>query len=108
MDKNIFQKLTVEIYNKIFQSFESYDPDIVEADYNLDSVTITFYNKIRFVINRQPPVQQLWLATKNKGYHFNYDKERKIWICDKTQQEFTKIFNENVSQQLKEKYELSL
>ena len=69
MNPEDFNRLTKHIYNKVFKSFEKYDPNIVEADYNLDSISICFSDGTRFVVNRQPPVQQLWLATKDKGYH---------------------------------------
>ena len=77
MNSSDFNKLTKEVYDKVFLSFEKYDPDLVEADYNLDSISICFNNKTRFIVNRQPPVQQLWLATKDKGYHFDYDTKKK-------------------------------
>lgn len=108
MNKNQFNQLTKEIYDNVFLSFEDYDPDLVEADYNLDSISICFHDGTRFVVNRQPPVQQLWLATKNKGYHFNYNEETKQWVCDRTQQEFAKIFNENVSSLIKKPYQIKL
>ena len=103
-----FNRLTKHIYNKVFESFEKYDPDLVEADYNLDSVSVRFGDNTRFVVNRQPPVQQLWLATKDKGYHFNYNEETKEWICNKTQRGFIDIFNESVSQMIKQNYKIEL
>ena len=61
MDTVEFNDLTKHIYNKVFESFEKYDPNLVEADYNLDSISICFGDGTRFVVNRQPPVKQLWL-----------------------------------------------
>lgn len=108
MDKQKFNLLTKQVYDSVFYSFEKYDPDLVEADYNLDSISICFQSGIRFVVNRQPPVNQLWLATKNKAYHFNYDDSNNQWICDKTQREFSKIFSENVSKLIKQPYQIKL
>lgn len=108
MDINEFYKLTKNIYNKVFLSFEKYDPDLVEADYNLDSINILFNDGTRFVINRQPPVKQLWLATKNKGYHFDYIEEKNIWICNKTKKNFVTIFNQKVSERIQQPYNIEL
>lgn len=108
MDKQKFNQLTKEVYNKVFYSFEKYDPDVVEADYNLDSISICFHDGTRFVVNRQPPVQQLWLATKNKGYHFNYDEKSAQWICDRTKQEFSKVFSQSVSLLIQQPYQINL
>ena len=108
MDIAEFNDLTKHIYNKVFESFEKYDPNLVEADYNLDSISICFGDGTRFVVNRQPPVRQLWLATKNKGYHFDYSKKKKKWICNKTQRDFTDVFNESVSQMIKQTYKIEL
>ncbi len=108
MDASKFNQLTKKIYDRIFCSFEAYDPDLVEADYNLDSISICFQDGTRFVVNRQPPVQQLWLATKNKGYHFDYNEKNKKWFCDKTKREFTEIFNENVSHIIQQPYKITL
>ena len=64
--------LTKHIYNKMNLLKIR---NLVEADYNLDSISICFGDGTRFVVNRQPPVKQLWLATKDKGYHFDYNKK---------------------------------
>ena len=108
MNVTKFTKLTKNVYDSVFASFESYDPDLVEADYNLDSITIGFYNGTRFVVNRQPPVQQLWLATKDKGYHFDYNEEKEKWVCNKTNKEFAEIFNKSVSDIIHLPYKIKL
>jgi CyaY protein len=108
MNTSQFNQLTKKVYDTVFRSFESYDPDLVEADYNLDSISICFQDGTRFVVNRQPPVKQLWLATKNKGYHFNYDEVKMKWICDRTNQEFTEVFNKSVSDLIKQPYQINL
>ena len=108
MDEKKFHLLTKKVYDSVFHSFEKYDPDLVEADYNLDSISICFQGGIRFVVNRQPPVRQLWLATKDKGYHFNYDDSNNQWICDRTEREFSEIFSDSVSKLIQQPYQIKL
>ena len=107
MENTKFKELTSEIYEMIFDSFEEFDPDEVEADLYLDNVTITFANGTRFVVNRQVPVSQLWLATKRNGYHFNYQEESGSWVCDKTAKDFWSIFSQEVSEVLGREFSLN-
>lgn len=102
-----FKKVTKEIYELIFDSFEDYDPDIVEADFHMDNVSITFADGTKFIVNRQTPIQQLWLAVKGKGYHFNLEPETQRWVCDKTGACFAEVFSKHVSEKLGAPYELA-
>ena len=39
-------------------------------------LTIEMDDGSRIILNRQPPVQELWLAAKSGGYHFAWDGSR--------------------------------
>ena len=104
MDDQEFIKLSKEIYEKIYDAFEDYDPDLVEVDLHLDNISVEFSNGVKFVVNRQKPVKQIWLATKSKGYHFNFDTKTGKWMCDRTGKELFDIFEESVSEQLGEPF----
>ena len=108
LEKEAFNQLTALVYSQIFESFESFDPDLVEADYSLDNITITFHDKTRFIVNRQIPVKQIWLATKKRGYHFNYDEKQKKWFCDRNSGEFSEVFSKNVREIINQNYQLEL
>jgi len=41
-----------------------------------------FENSTKIIINKQPPLQQLWVATKFNGHHFNF--QDKQWIDKRT------------------------
>jgi len=102
MEPKEFIELTKTVYNRIFDAFDSIDPDEAEADQNLDNVSISFANGTTFVINRQSAVQQIWLATNRVGLHFSYQEGSQSWTCDKTGQEFFKLLSESVSQQMQQ------
>ena len=95
-----FVRLTKEVYDRIFDAFEDYDPDLVEAFESSDNVRITFSSGTVFVINRQRPLSQLWLATKKQGLHFNYDPDQDLWVADKTGEEFFKVLAREITQTL--------
>ncbi len=48
-------------------------------------LTLQFANNTKIIINRQPPVQQLWVAARSGGFHLDYDAERETWITDGVQ-----------------------
>jgi CyaY protein len=75
------------------------DADI-DCQIQYHTMTITFYKKSKIIINRQESLQQIWLATKKNGYHFEY-KERQ-WICNKSKNSFWKIFTEAIMTEINE------
>ena len=52
-----------------------------ELDYETGGgvLTIEFDNDTTMVFSRQPPSQQLWLAARAGGFHFNWDEEAGDW-----------------------------
>ncbi len=103
METNRFQQLSKEVYDRVFAVLDQIDPDDIEADHALDNIKITFANGTQFILNRQGAVSQLWLATKTRGYHFNYNEEKSAWICDHTGQEFYGLLSKEVSAQAQQK-----
>ncbi len=47
-------------------------------------LTIGFEDGAKVIINRQEPLQQLWVASPLGPAHFSYDTERGVWLDDKT------------------------
>ncbi len=101
MNEQEFKIETQKLYSKVMAAFEDIDPDLAEADFHLDNIAITFPGNIKFIVNRQPPVHQIWLATKDRGLHFNFDASRQAWICDHSGEEFYETFNNAVMKIIK-------
>lgn len=51
----------------------------------------------KLVINKQPPLHEIWLASRAGGYHFRWDGA--AWCDTKTGQAFDAVFNEQASLQ---------
>ncbi len=49
-------------------------------------VTLTFANRSQIVINLQPPLHELWMATQIGGYHYRW--QNNAWHDTKTGKEF--------------------
>lgn len=81
-------------YDRIDDTFEAVesrledlpeDPDIRAAEGVLN---VTFANGVVFVFSRQPPAEQLWLATPGGGFHYTWDEAAQDWRDTKTQDLF--------------------
>jgi CyaY protein len=78
---------------------EMLDECEVDIDYESASsiLTLTFENGSKIIINKQPPLHQIWVATKFNGHHFNYQQD--TWIDERTGVEFWSFINEAASKQ---------
>ena len=63
-----------------------------ESDADIDNqrvggmITLTFANRSQIVINLQKPLQEIWLAARSGGYHYQFDGGQ--WQDTKGQGEF--------------------
>ena len=80
-----FRKVVQETLDRIEKGFSNVDPDVAECEQALGAMTITLSDRSRCILSTQPSVRQLWLALASKGtaYHFNYDRQKQVWIDDK-------------------------
>ena len=76
---------------------------IDEIDFDLDYesaggiVEVLFPNGSKIIVNKQAPLQQLWVATKFNGHHFEYINQQ--WIDNRTGSELWQLLNDAASQQ---------
>ncbi|HEB82077.1 MAG TPA: iron donor protein CyaY [Gammaproteobacteria bacterium] len=56
------------------------------ADIDYDEVggvlTLEFENGSKIIFSKQGAMNQLWMAAKSGGYHFDYDEAAGQWLCD--------------------------
>lgn len=45
-------------------------------------LTLEFDNGSKIIFSKQGAMNQLWMAAKSGGFHFNYEIDSKRWICD--------------------------
>ncbi|MCX8617270.1 iron donor protein CyaY [Gilliamella sp. B2923] len=95
-----FHAITEQLFNEIELFLDDYaDKHDVDIDYetNGNVMTISFPNGSKMIINTQEPLFQVWLATARQGYHFDYVNEQ--FICNRSDQSFTTIFSQAVTEQ---------
>ncbi|MBF7073520.1 iron donor protein CyaY [Glaciecola sp. MH2013] len=87
---------------------EALDECEVDIDYEGAGgiLTMTMPNQTKIILNKQPPLQQLWVATKFNGHHFNYEEGK--WIDERTGAEFFSFFDAAVSKQAEKELTFNL
>jgi CyaY protein len=60
-------------------------------------LTLTFKNTTKIIINKQAPLQEIWIATKFNGHHFLFENEQ--WIDKRGGDEFWAFLSNAVSVQ---------
>ena len=60
--------------------------DDAESDLDYDNngamMTIKCPDRSQIILTRQPPVKQLWVATRSQGLHFDFSEELQTWVLD--------------------------
>ncbi|MDX3772621.1 iron donor protein CyaY [Chromatiaceae bacterium AAb-1] len=73
----------------------------VELDLDYESngglLSITFPDHSKIIINKQPPLHQLWVATRFNGHHFEWRDNQ--WIDNRSGAEFWQLLNDAASKQ---------
>ena len=60
-------------------------------------LTLAFINGTKIILNKQAPLQEIWVATKFNGHHFSYQNEQ--WIDKRSGAEFWQFLSAAVSTQ---------
>lgn len=82
-----------------------------DVDIDIESsggiLTLTFENQHQVILSRQEPLQQLWLADRSGGFHFDYDSEQATWYCADTQQTLVQMLGDIFHAHTQETFDLS-
>ncbi len=72
---------------------------VVDLDYESNGglLSITFPDQSKIIINKQPPLHQLWVATRFNGHHFEWRENQ--WIDNRTGAEFWQLLSDAASRQ---------
>lgn len=92
-----FYTLTEQLFNRVERTLDNYaDEHNIDLDYetNGNVITISFPNNSKIIVNTQEPLFQIWLATHQQGYHFDYVDNQ--WICNRSARTFDEVFLESL------------
>ena len=81
MDESEFNQRVDSVIELIEDGLDESDADL---DYDTAGgiLTITFENGSKVILNRQTPLQQIWVATKSGGFHFDFNDDSDAWEKD--------------------------
>jgi len=85
MNESEFNDIVDDILVAIEDAVEdACDETGADIDYETASgiLTLSFTNGTQIIINRQAPLKQIWVASKQGGFHFDYDADSQQWLCD--------------------------
>ncbi len=96
MHDSEFHQLVDQLMLNIEQTVDCY---LGDSDYERSegTLTLTLENGSKIIINRQEALQQVWLAAKTGGYHFNY--QDKHWCCVRSGKPFFALLSEIIALQ---------
>ncbi|RUO79880.1 iron donor protein CyaY [Idiomarina tyrosinivorans] len=96
MNDNEYHELADQVLLDIEEAIEDCGVDI-DFESGGDILELTFPNNTKMVINKQPPLQQVWVATKFNGHHFEYRSGQ--WIDNRTGSELWALLSDAASKQ---------
>ena len=89
-------------YEQIEETFEQVETALEELPDDVDIrgaegvINATFSNGVVFVFSRQPPTEQLWLATPGGGFHYAWDETEALWLDTKSGASFHEFLVEEL------------
>jgi CyaY protein len=95
-----FSQMTQAILNGIERQLDDWlQDDVIDIDGTRSGgvLELVFPNQTKIVINTQPPLRELWLASKAGGFHFRCINGR--WVDTKQGEEFFFVLSKSASQQ---------
>ncbi len=85
IDEKTYRQLLDQTYARIDAAFEDVDPDLAEVSLSTGTLTITFAGNLRMMLTPQPSPRQLWVAFRDRAWHFDYDTAQARWVDDRGQ-----------------------
>lgn len=106
MDESEFNHCVDDILVQIEDAIEDSGADI---DYETAGgiLTLSFEDDSKIIINRQAPVRQIWVATRQGGFHFAYHNETDQWQLEGGEQDLFAALSQFCTEQAGEPIELS-
>jgi CyaY protein len=85
IDEKTYRQLLDQTYARIDAAFEDVDPDLAEVSLAMGTLTINFAGNLRMMLTPQPSPRQLWVAFRDRAWHFDYDATQARWLDDRGQ-----------------------
>lgn len=81
MNESEFQEIADQTIEDLQDAIDSSGADI-DYDEIGGVLTLEFENGSKIIFSKQGAMNQLWMAAKSGGFHFDYNEESEHWVCD--------------------------
>ena len=81
MNESEFQKVAEQTIDDIQDAVDNSGADI-DYDEIGGVLTLEFTDGSKIIFSKQGAMNQLWMAAKAGGFHFDYNEDTKQWLCD--------------------------
>ena len=81
MNESEFQEIADQTIEDIQNAIDNSGADIDYDDIG-GVLTLEFDNGSKIIFSKQGAMNQLWMAAKSGGFHFDYDVDTQFWLCD--------------------------
>jgi len=95
MDERTFRQTVDAIYAQVLKRLDLEDPDVIEGEMSAGVVRIRASRGQVYVLNVQPPLQEVWYAAGDRAWHFKLADAR--WVDPRNGEELGAILDETVS-----------
>jgi iron donor protein CyaY len=86
LDEKRYRHLLDETFARIDRAFENVDPDLAESNLSQGALTVTMRGSQRLILSPQPSPRQLWVAFRDRAWHFDWHEEGGgRWLDDRGQ-----------------------
>ena len=107
MDESEFNQRVDDILVQVEDAIEDSGADI---DYETAGgiLTLSFADDSKIIINRQTPVRQIWIATRQGGFHFVYNEAQDQWQLEGGEEDLFAALSRFCTDQADEPIELAV
>jgi len=81
MNESEFREVAEQTIEDIQDAIDNCDADI-DYDEIGGVLTLEFEDGSKIIFSKQGAMNQLWMAAKSGGFHFDYNTDMQQWICD--------------------------
>ena len=100
MSESAFVTLAESEIGFLADRLEELVGDVVDVDYQQDVLTLEFDDGAQYVINRQTPMQQIWLSSPFSGaWHYARDAQG-VWRATRGNKPMRQLLCEELAQRL--------
>ena len=81
MNESEFQEIAEQTIEDIQDAIDDSGADI-DYDEIGGVLTLEFEDGSKIIFSKQGAMNQLWMAARSGGFHFDYDVAAEHWVCD--------------------------